>query len=86
MIQLNLSVKCDCGYTTVLSGDARLFLWLAFGSQELLLGQVVGKAYMVALALPLVWVIRRRQAVTWHARYCTAAIGRECICGGVPCP
>lgn len=42
--------------------DSALFLWLAFGSVagDLLAGQVVGKAYMTALALPLVWLARRR--------------------------
>jgi uncharacterized PurR-regulated membrane protein YhhQ (DUF165 family) len=41
--------------------DSALFLWLAFGSLDHLTGQVVGKSYMVALALPLVWAIRRRR-------------------------
>lgn len=39
--------------------DSALFLWLAFGSLDFIAGQIVGKAYMVALALPLVWLIRR---------------------------
>jgi len=38
--------------------DSALFLWLAFGSLDLIEGQVVGKTYMIALALPLVWVVR----------------------------
>lgn len=42
--------------------DSALFLWLAFGSFEFMAGQVVGKTYMVALALPLVWMTRRRVA------------------------
>ena len=42
--------------------DSMLFLWLAFGSFEFLLGQVVGKAWMVLLALPFVAWIRRRDA------------------------
>lgn len=33
--------------------DSALFLWLAFGSLEFMQGQVVGKLYMTALALPL---------------------------------
>jgi uncharacterized PurR-regulated membrane protein YhhQ (DUF165 family) len=44
--------------------DSALFLWLAFGSLDHLTGQVVGKTYMVALALPLVWMARRRQWAT----------------------
>ena len=42
--------------------DSALFLWLAFGSLEHLAGQVVGKALMIAVALPLVWLARRRRA------------------------
>jgi uncharacterized PurR-regulated membrane protein YhhQ (DUF165 family) len=40
--------------------DSVVFLWLAFGSLDYLAGQVVGKAWMVALALPLVALLRRR--------------------------
>jgi queuosine precursor transporter len=40
--------------------DSIVFLWLAFGSLEFLSGQVVGKAWMVLLALPLVVYLRRR--------------------------
>lgn len=40
--------------------DSALFLWLAFGSLDHIVGQVVGKTYMVALALPIVWGLRRR--------------------------
>lgn len=39
--------------------DSALFLWLAFGGLDHLAGQVVGKALMVAVALPLVWLTRR---------------------------
>lgn len=39
--------------------DSALFLWLAFGSLAHVQGQLVGKAYMIALALPLVWGVRR---------------------------
>jgi hypothetical protein len=42
--------------------DSIVFLWLAFGSLDYLAGQVVGKAWMVALALPLVALLRRRDA------------------------
>jgi hypothetical protein len=40
--------------------DSIVFLWLAFGSLEFLLGQIVGKAWMVLIAVPLVAYLRRR--------------------------
>ena len=40
--------------------DSVVFLWLAFGSLDFLAGQVVGKAWMVVLSLPLVAMLRRR--------------------------
>jgi uncharacterized PurR-regulated membrane protein YhhQ (DUF165 family) len=40
--------------------DSVLFLWLAFGSLDFLLGQVVGKAWMVLLSIPFVHWLRRR--------------------------
>ncbi len=40
--------------------DSVVFLWLAFGSLDFLAGQVVGKAWMVVLSLPLVALLRRR--------------------------
>jgi uncharacterized PurR-regulated membrane protein YhhQ (DUF165 family) len=40
--------------------DSVVFLWLAFGSLDFLLGQIIGKAWMVLLAIPLVAVLRRR--------------------------
>jgi uncharacterized PurR-regulated membrane protein YhhQ (DUF165 family) len=42
--------------------DSLVFLWLAFGSLEFLPGQIIGKAWMVLLALPLVSWLRRRDA------------------------
>ncbi len=39
--------------------DSALFLWLAFGSLAFMEGQVVGKLYMTALALPLLYASRR---------------------------
>ena len=39
--------------------DSLVFLWLAFGSFEYLTGQVVGKAWAVLAALPLVRLVRR---------------------------
>ena len=40
--------------------DSIVFLWLAFGSLDFLLGQIIGKAWMVLLAVPLVAWLRRR--------------------------
>jgi uncharacterized PurR-regulated membrane protein YhhQ (DUF165 family) len=40
--------------------DSIVFLWLAFGSLEFLLGQIVGKLWMVLLAMPFVVYLRRR--------------------------
>lgn len=42
--------------------DSVIFLWLAFGSLEFLVGQVVGKSWMVLFAIPLVAYLRRRDA------------------------
>ena len=39
--------------------DSLVFLQLAFGSLEFIVGQIVGKAWMVLLALPLIWLIKR---------------------------
>ncbi len=40
--------------------DSILFLWLAFGSLQLLPGQILGKAWMVLLSIPFVIYLRRR--------------------------
>ena len=40
--------------------DSVVFLWLAFGSLDYLSGQIIGKAWMVLLALPLMHWLRRR--------------------------
>jgi len=40
--------------------DSAVFLWLAFGSLDYIAGQVVAKWAMVAVALPMVWLLRRR--------------------------
>jgi len=40
--------------------DSMVFLWLAFGSLDFLLGQIVGKAWMVLLSIPFVAWLRRR--------------------------
>lgn len=44
--------------------DSAVFLWLAFGSLDYIAGQVVGKAWMVAASLPVVWALNRRAAIT----------------------
>ncbi|OYW67452.1 MAG: beta-carotene 15,15'-monooxygenase [Bosea sp. 12-68-7] len=40
--------------------DSVVFLQLAFGSLDFLSGQIIGKAWMVLLALPLLHLLRRR--------------------------
>src|SRR4029077_21245338 len=47
-----------------LIADSLLFLWLAFGNLEFLVGQIVGKAWMVLLALPFVHWIRKRETAS----------------------
>src|ERR1700674_187055 len=42
--------------------DSLVFLWLAFGSLEFLLGQIVGKGWMIVLSIPLIQWVRRRDA------------------------
>lgn len=44
-----------------LVADSILFLWLAFGSLDYLAGQILGKLWMVVLALPFIHWIRRRE-------------------------
>jgi uncharacterized PurR-regulated membrane protein YhhQ (DUF165 family) len=40
--------------------DSLVFLWLAFGSLDFLLGQIVGKGWMVLLSIPFIVYLRRR--------------------------
>jgi uncharacterized PurR-regulated membrane protein YhhQ (DUF165 family) len=40
--------------------DSVVFLWLAFGTLDFLLGQIVGKGWMVLLSIPFVAWLRRR--------------------------
>lgn len=42
--------------------DSAVFLYLAFGSLDYLPGQVVGKAWMVLISLPMIAWLRRRDA------------------------
>ena len=44
--------------------DSALFLTLAFGSLDFLPGQLIGKAWMTALAVLALWLIRRHRAAT----------------------
>lgn len=38
--------------------DSVLFLQLAFGSLDFLTGQIIGKAWVVLLAIPVIWLLR----------------------------
>ncbi len=42
--------------------DSALFLWLAFGSLDHMAGQVVGKAWMIAIAAGVIAAMRQRRA------------------------
>lgn len=48
--------------------DSALFLWLAFGSLDFLAGQLVGKAYMTALSVGVLWLWRNRHALPLRRR------------------
>lgn len=41
--------------------DTFIFLWLAFGSLEFMWGQIVGKGWMVLLAIPVIRWLRKRE-------------------------
>jgi queuosine precursor transporter len=41
--------------------DSGVFLWLAFGSTDHIGGQIVGKAWMVALAACILFVVRKQK-------------------------
>lgn len=41
--------------------DSAIFLYLAFGSLDFISGQIVGKIWMVLLALPIIHLMRRRE-------------------------
>ena len=41
--------------------DSTVFLYLAFGSLDFIAGQIVGKAWMVLAALPIIHLMRRRE-------------------------
>jgi uncharacterized PurR-regulated membrane protein YhhQ (DUF165 family) len=42
--------------------DSVVFLYLAFGSLNFVEGQILGKLWMVLLALPLIWLIREHDS------------------------
>ena len=46
--------------------DSALFLWLAFGSLDFLIGQVVGKAWITLLAVALISAYRFTRATSQH--------------------
>jgi hypothetical protein len=56
--RLVVAVAASCFVGLVV--DSIVFLWLAFGSLDFLIGQIIGKVWMVLLALPLIAYLRRR--------------------------
>lgn len=46
--------------------DSILFLWLAFGSLDFLEGQIAGKAFMTAVAVVLLWLVRNLEILPWN--------------------
>jgi uncharacterized PurR-regulated membrane protein YhhQ (DUF165 family) len=42
--------------------DSIVFLYLAFGSLQFLIGQIIGKSWMVLLSIPFIMWLRRRDA------------------------
>lgn len=39
--------------------DSAVFVWMAFGTSDYILGQVLGKTWMVLLAIPVLVLVRR---------------------------
>jgi len=60
--QRNLLLATAASNIVGLVVDSIVFLFLAFGSLQFLEGQIIGKAWMTLLALPLVALLRRRNA------------------------
>lgn len=54
--------------TVGLAVDSALFLWLAFGSFDFLAGQMIGKAWMTALAVVVLWIWRARGDLSFGCR------------------
>lgn len=44
--------------------DSAVFLWVAFGSLDYIIGQTVGKTWMTLLALPILLIARSRRVST----------------------
>jgi hypothetical protein len=44
--------------------DSVLFLWFAFGSLEFLAGLVIGKVWVTLATVAVLWLVRRRRAVS----------------------
>lgn len=42
--------------------DSALFLYVAFGSFDYIGGQIVGKMWMILLAIPVIQYLRKREA------------------------
>lgn len=60
----NLVIAVFASSVVGLVVDSMLFLYLAFGSLEYLHGQIIGKLWMVMLALPLIaWLKRRDDSI-----------------------
>ena len=62
LVRRGLMVAVVASSVVGLVVDSVVFLWLAFGSLEFLLGQIVGKTWMVLLSIPCVGWLRRRDA------------------------
>jgi hypothetical protein len=60
LVRRGLMVAVVASSVVGLVVDSVVFLWLAFGSLEFLLGQIVGKTWMVLLSIPCVGWLRRR--------------------------
>ena len=59
-LQRNHLVAAVVGSNIVgIIADSTIFLFLAFGSLAHLEGQIIGKAWMTLLALPIIWGIRK---------------------------
>lgn len=64
----NLILATLASNTVGLVADSVAFLFLAFGSLQFIEGQIIGKAWMTLLALPLVAYLRRRDTAYVHDR------------------
>jgi len=54
-----LIVAALCSSVVGLIVDSAMFLWLAFGSLDFLTGQILGKAIMVFVSLPFLFLLRK---------------------------